>query len=195
MKIWITRHGQTNLNKQTLMQGLTDEPLNDVGIQQAREARKRIGDVKFDAVYSSPLDRAIVTAAIIGNVNRDDVITDPRIIEMDFGKFELCNYFRMGPAMSFYWIFPDKFRAPDTVETMDSMLRRSSEFLKELEQKDYNNVLVSAHGGIMRVLCGYLADRQNGIYGRGLPKNCEINVFESVQGKHRFLKSYVPTDK
>lgn len=42
MKIWITRHGQTALNKQKLMQGLTDEPLNETGIQQAKEARKRL---------------------------------------------------------------------------------------------------------------------------------------------------------
>ena len=45
MKIWITRHGQTALNKQKLMQGLTDEPLNETGIQQAKEARKKIGDI------------------------------------------------------------------------------------------------------------------------------------------------------
>ena len=49
MKIWITRHGQTALNKQKLMQGLTDEPLNETGIQQAKEARKKIGDIHFDA--------------------------------------------------------------------------------------------------------------------------------------------------
>lgn len=42
MKIWITRHGQTALNKQKLMQGLTDEPLNETGIQQAKKARKRL---------------------------------------------------------------------------------------------------------------------------------------------------------
>ena len=54
MKIWITRHGQTALNKQKLMQGLTDEPLNETGIQQAKEARKKIGDIHFDAVYASP---------------------------------------------------------------------------------------------------------------------------------------------
>ena len=66
MKIWITRHGQTKYNKMKLMQGRTDEPLNETGIAQAKAARERIGDVHFDAVYASPLDRAIVTGAIIG---------------------------------------------------------------------------------------------------------------------------------
>lgn len=65
MEIWITRHGCTNLNEKNLMQGRTDEPLNEIGIQQAREARKRIGNITFDAVYSSPLERALLTASIL----------------------------------------------------------------------------------------------------------------------------------
>ena len=47
MKIWITRHGQTKYNKMKLMQGRTDEPLNETGIAQAKAARERIGDVHF----------------------------------------------------------------------------------------------------------------------------------------------------
>ena len=89
MKIWITRHGQTRFNKQKLMQGLTDEPLNEMGIQQAINARETIKDIHFDAVYASPLDRAITTGAIIGGIDKKDVIIDARIIETDFGKYEL----------------------------------------------------------------------------------------------------------
>ena len=50
MKIWIARHGQTDLNRDKRMQGLTDCPLNEKGIMQARQSRKNIGDVYFDAV-------------------------------------------------------------------------------------------------------------------------------------------------
>ena len=65
MKIYLTRHGQTNLNKQELMQGRTDEPLNETGINQAKMARKNVENIHFDAVYSSPLIRAKKTASII----------------------------------------------------------------------------------------------------------------------------------
>lgn len=188
MKIWITRHGQTNLNLAHLMQGLTDEPLNETGIAQARKARKQIGDIRFDAVYTSPLDRAIVTGSIIGGVSRDQVITDPRIIEADFGKYEKRKYTRLGLFMSLYWALPEIFPAPPSVETIASLRKRSESFLKELEQKDYENVLVACHGGIMRALSGYLDDRKNGIWWRPKPHNCEIRVFESVDGKHKLLK-------
>lgn len=188
MKIWITRHGQTNLNKARLMQGLTDEPLNKTGIMQARKTRALIGDVRFDAVYASPLNRAIMTGSIIGGVNPSDVIIDPRIIEADFGKYEKRKYYLLGPAMTLYWALPEIFPAPPTVETIASLRKRSSDFLRELEQKDYKNVLVSCHGGIMRALTGYMMDKKNGIVWRPKPHNCEIRVFESIDGKHTFVE-------
>lgn len=188
MKIWITRHGQTNLNKAKLMQGLTDEPLNETGIAQARAARQAIGDVKFDAVYASPLDRAITTGAIIGGIDKKDVIVDPRIIETDFGKYEKSKYFLMGPFMTLYWALPEVFSAPKSVETIASMVARSSSFLKELEEKDYENVLIACHGGIIRALCGYLEEKKNGILWRPKPHNCEIRIYEYKDGAHRRLR-------
>lgn len=190
MKIWITRHGQTDLNKKRLMQGLTDAPLNERGIEQAKIARDTIGDLKFDAVFASPLQRAIQTAEIIGNVDRDQIIIDKRIIEVDFGKYEKKHFTRLGRSMMLYWLFPERYKTPETVESLTSMIQRSRDFLQEIEKNDYENVLVVCHGGIIRTLCGYLEDRPNGIKWRPQPQNCEIRVYESVDGKHRYIKSF-----
>ena len=190
MKIWITRHGQTNLNKAKLMQGLTDEPLNETGRMQAGRMREKIGDISFDAVYASPLCRAIETACIIGNTSRDQVITDPRIIEVDFGKYEGMPYLGMGARMTLYWMLPEIFPAPETVEPVSSMILRSSSFLKELETRDYENVLVVCHGGIIRALRGFLEDRKSGIRWRPKPINCEVLVYESAGGKHHPIADY-----
>lgn len=190
MKIWITRHGQTALNHAKLMQGRTDEPLNATGIHQAEEARKKIGNVHFDAVYASPLSRAIRTGAIIGGVPESDVIIDDRIIEVDFGRYEMKKYYLMGPAMTLYWLMPKVFPTPRTVEPVASMVERSSSFLRELEQMDYENVLVTCHGGIIRALCGYMEDEPSGIRWHPHPHNCEIRVYESDHGRHTFLKDY-----
>lgn len=194
MKIWITRHGQTNMNKARLMQGRSDSPLNGTGLRQAQEARQKIGDVHFDAVYASPLKRAIVTASIIGDVPQEEIRIDPRIIEANFGRYERHKYYLLGPGMTLFWMLPEVFPAPRTAESIASMVKRSSSFLRELEQRGeelgYENVLVACHGGIMRALCGYMEDRPNGIRWRPKPHNCEIRVYESRQGKHKFLKRY-----
>ncbi|SDZ90762.1 alpha-ribazole phosphatase [Lachnospiraceae bacterium NK3A20] len=190
MKIWITRHGQTELNRKMLMQGRSDSPLNETGIAQARAMRKKIGDVHFDAVYSSPLQRARKTATIIGDVDESDIIVDPRIIEVDFGRYEMHLYYLLGPAMTFYWLLPELLPAPKSVEPVASMVARSRSFLQELEQQSYENVLVACHGGIMRALCGYLDDKKNDIMWRPKPHNCEIRVFESIHGQHSYVEDY-----
>lgn len=190
MKIWLTRHGQTRFNKEKRMQGLTDEPLNEIGLAQAKEQRRRIGEIHFDAVYASPLDRAIVTGSIIGGVSKEAVIVDPRLIEVDFGKYELRPYTGMGLPMTAYWALPELFPAPKTVEDTGSIIQRSQSFLKELEQKGYENVLVAAHGGIMRGLNGYLLDRPNGLRWRPKMHNCEIRIYDSTDGKHVFEKAW-----
>ena len=188
MIIYLTRHGQTNLNKARLMQGLTDEPLNETGLAQARAMREKIGDVHFDAVYASPLNRAVMTGAIIGGVDPSEVITDPRIIEADFGVYEKKKYYLMGPAMTLYWTLPEIFPAPKSVETTASLRERSSSFLRELEEKNYGTVLIACHGGIMRALSGYLEDRKNGLAWRPKPHNCEVRVYEAKDGRHRTVE-------
>jgi alpha-ribazole phosphatase/probable phosphoglycerate mutase len=188
MKIYVTRHGQTDYNKKRMMQGRSDIPLNEVGIAQATARRKMLGNIKFDAVYSSPLIRAVKTAQIIGNVSEDEIIKDERIIEANFGKYELMNYYGTGIPMMLYWSFPEIFKAPEGVETIQEMIDRTSSFLKELEQKDYENVLVACHGGIIRPIRGYLENKKSGIIWRPRPKNCEIFVYECIDGKHRLVE-------
>lgn len=187
MQIWITRHGQTKYNKDKRMQGLTDEPLNEVGIQQAYQTKEKI-NVQFDAVYASPLKRAIQTASIISGYKEKDIQTDPRIIEVDFGKYELKKYYLLGLKMTAYWALPEVFPRPKSVESIDSMNQRSHSFLKELESKNYENVLIVCHGGIIRSLCGYLSDQKNGVLWRPKPHNCEIRVYRSEKGKHSFIQ-------
>lgn len=178
MNIYLTRHGQTDLNKKKLMQGRVDEPLNSTGIEQAKLAREKVKDISFDAVYSSPLDRAITTASIIGNIDKDKVIIDDRIIEADFGKYEKVSYFKMGPHMTLYWMWPEVIKAPKTAETIASMVERSRSFLDDLKKKDYENVLIVCHGGIIRALCGVLENAPHGIKWRPKPHNCEIRFYK-----------------
>lgn len=191
MKIWVARHGQTDLNHARQMQGRTDALLNKKGIAQAKKSRQNIGDVHFDAVYSSPLQRAKLTGAIIGDVDINDVIVDDRLLETDFGRYEKSKYYLMGLPMTAYWMFPKIFPAPPTVESIASMKKRAASFLQELEmhENEYENVLVACHGGIMRALCGYLDEAPDGLRWTRA-KNCEIRVYEYKDGHHTFLKSY-----
>jgi alpha-ribazole phosphatase/probable phosphoglycerate mutase len=187
MKIFIARHGQTDYNASKLMQGRSDIPLNATGIAQAGTVRDKLKDYKFDAVYSSPLIRAVKTAQIISGVNEDEIIKDDRIIEANFGKYEMRKYSACGIPFSLYWTLPEIFPAPKGVETTAQMIERTSSFLSELEKKDYENVLVVCHGGIIRAIRGYLEDAKRGYIWRPRPKNCEVRVYECKDGKHSLI--------
>lgn len=89
-----------------------------------------------------------------------------------------------------YWLLPELIKNPRGVESIASMVSRSHGFLRDIEKKDYENVLIVCHGGIIRVLCGYLEDRKTKIKWRPKPKNCEIRVYESNNGKHSYITSY-----
>ena len=63
--ICLARHGETDWNKLGILQGWTDVPINDLGRHQAHEMAQAYVHAGFDAVWSSPLIRALETAQIM----------------------------------------------------------------------------------------------------------------------------------
>ncbi len=59
--IYIVRHGQTDYNVKGKYAGRTDIPLNEKGIEQAHELHEILKEIKFDLVFSSPLQRTLKT--------------------------------------------------------------------------------------------------------------------------------------
>ena len=66
MYIYLTRHGETEWNVQRRTQGVQNIPLTDKGIRQAEELALRLANQSITYIYSSILERAYHTAAIIG---------------------------------------------------------------------------------------------------------------------------------
>lgn len=187
MKLWLIRHGQTDVNLEKRMQGRSDLPLNETGREQARRAAETVKGVSFDVVFASPLKRAVETASILSGFPEEKIIRDERLIETNFGKYEGRHYHYMGLPMTLYWALPEVFPAPRGVESIASMVKRSTSFIEMLEEQvksghgllsPESRVLVSCHGGIIRALRGCLENRPNGIIWRPKPKNCEFRVYD-----------------
>ncbi|MGL6007846.1 MAG: histidine phosphatase family protein [Culicoidibacterales bacterium] len=87
-KIILIRHGETDWNRQGLIQGQTDNPLNQLGFSQAKAAAPLFLNTRIDAMISSPMIRARQTAETLANeidFDASDILFDSRIIERDFG--------------------------------------------------------------------------------------------------------------
>ena len=67
MRLYLVRHGQTDMNKRNMFYGWTDADINETGIQQAEMLRQYFRQIPIDAIYSSDLRRAAHTAEIIAD--------------------------------------------------------------------------------------------------------------------------------
>jgi len=88
LKIYLARHGQDEDNAEGILNGHRDRSLTDLGIKQAQDIANKIkdADMKFDAIYSSPLKRTLQTANIIADTKGfKEVVPLEGLIERNFG--------------------------------------------------------------------------------------------------------------
>jgi len=182
MIVYLIRHGQTDYNKKTMLQGGTDIALNDYGRQLAREAAKRMKDVPFDLAITSPLWRAKETAQIILGDRAVPLTEDARIREISFGEYEGLSYnnecFTV-PDRSFLNFFeaPQEYKVPPKGESFASILERTGEFWQDIiDREEYREktILVSTHGcALNAILTNIRKASLKDFWGSGLVKNCE----------------------
>jgi alpha-ribazole phosphatase len=84
-RLLLVRHGRSAWNSLGRIQGQIDIELDDEGIRQAHRVAERVGQYSIGAIYSSPLQRARVTAELIGAKLSLPVTCDDRLMEYQFG--------------------------------------------------------------------------------------------------------------
>ncbi len=87
-KLVLIRHGETDWNLEGRYQGQSDIPLNANGMLQAKELAEMLRAQHFDAIYSSDLLRARLTAEILARTTGAPLHVDPRLREINQGQWE-----------------------------------------------------------------------------------------------------------
>jgi broad specificity phosphatase PhoE len=180
MKFYIIRHGETDWNKQGLVQGRIDKELNTTGIEQAEYVvGKFFIDKPIDFIASSPLKRATETLDIIvhnnnltGNIHLLDAFT-----ERDFGYFE-------GKHADIFLGCTD-YSKIDGYEQDHILTKRVIDGLVELTKLDVNNVLLVCHSHVMKmILLSQFSDKFDDLYRL---KNCAIIEMDYIDGEFKFV--------
>ena len=180
--IYLVRHGQTEKNRQNVLQGRSDVPLNETGaLQAAAVARQlRAAGIRFERVYTSPLRRAVQTAAMLAPEVKP--VTDGRLIEMDYGPYEGMDL--RAPAPEVLTFFRDLAHnpAPDGMEALSSVVARMGDFLEELRfSAPHGDVLVSTHAIAMKGALEYLTPGSDGAWWPRYLGNCAVYVTELTE--------------
>ena len=169
MTLYVVRHGEATLNVvNNVCGGRSDVPLTEKGCRQAEALASKLPHI--DRVICSPMIRARQTADILMREKSVPIEIDPRLREMDFGKFEGTERgtpefmkAKSEPACRF-----------SGGESGFQTAARVYSLLDELKgEKSGDSVLLVCHGAIMRIIETYFRDMPMEEYIHYSPENCK----------------------
>lgn len=148
MRLYLIRHGETEYNKTGLVQGHTEVPLNDTGIDQAARLGRRL-DAEFDIdhIYSSDLRRTAMTAAIVAAHTGVPITYDPLFRERDPGDLTDKTF---EEAMDFFTDLEYEPPNGESVPVFVDRVTRAFEHLLEREGTNGRHVALVTHGMFCR---------------------------------------------
>jgi broad specificity phosphatase PhoE len=159
-RIYLIRHGSTLLTAEDRFSGATDVPLSDTGRAQALRLAERLADDQVRAVYCSPLQRALETAAIIGRPHGLPPIPRDGLREIDHGHWEGLR--RSEVEVQFTQEYAaweeDPFTfAPQGGDSGLSVMARALPVIREVVQRHAGeNIVVVSHKATIRLIISSL---------------------------------------
>ena len=150
----LLRHGETADG--AIYRGRTDSLLTGQGrLQMEQTLNVYAQQNQWQAVCSSPLQRCLHVARDFADQQGISLMEDTRLQELDFGVWEgqtLEQVWRDYPQQSeLFWQHPDKYPPPGG-ESIQVLQQRLGQFLEELYQSEYQQLLLVTHGGVIRAL-------------------------------------------
>jgi len=151
----LARHGETEWNVEEVFRGRIDIELNETGIKQAELLAEYLSDLKIDAIYSSPLRRALKTAEMIASYHKLDVEIAPGLIDFNYGKWQgLAHQEVKDKYKGLYaeWISsPDRVKMP-AGESLHDVRDRAMGVVGKVIAKYEGIVVLVSHRVVNKVL-------------------------------------------
>jgi len=149
MKIYVIRHGQTELNKKGIINGHREDPLSPEGIEQAKMAMPSLPKT-IKHFYVSSLERTKQTAKILNSELNIPMTFHDELKEVNFGILNgtpfLDEYKEKHKMQTYDW-------RPFGGESFNDVKVRVLKILKEIKKENKDGeILIVAHGGIIRLM-------------------------------------------
>jgi broad specificity phosphatase PhoE len=159
-RIYLVRHGATELTAEDRFAGSTDVSLSEEGRGQVTALAERLRCDTLDAVYASPLGRTLETARIIAAPHGVEPLTEPSLREIDYGHWEGRTRDEVAseyPHEYEAWQEDPLTIAPAGGESGVQVLARALPVLRRIvQQHERRSVLVVSHKGTNRLLISSL---------------------------------------
>ena len=179
-EIILARHGETEWNVGEIFRGRIDIELNETGIKQAELLAEYLSDVEIDAIYSSPLKRALRTAEVIASHHKLEVEIAPGIIDLDFGQWQGLSLQEVTDKYSgLYaeWLSrPDRVKMP-AGESLNDVRERAIGVVDEVIAKYEGTIVLVSHRVVNKVLICALLGLDNSHFWNIRQDTCGITTF------------------
>lgn len=195
MEIYFVRHGQTIWNVEKRFQGLSDSPLTELGITQAKLLGEKLKNIKFDKFYSTSLKRAYDTANYIKGNREQKVEIFDDFVEISMGDMEGIkqeDFKKLYPEQVKNFFFnqleydPSSFGGESFLEVRERVIRGLNKFI-ELN-KNYERVLVVSHGATLKTLLHYISGKDiSTLSDEAIPKNTSYTIVKYENGKFEII--------
>ena len=153
MILYCLRHGETTHNAEGRIQGQSDRAvLSDLGRRQSDEAARALAGRPIEAIYSSPLRRALETALLIARPHGLEVRSDPRLMEINAGIFQdklRSEVNRLYPQEIAHWNGDDSDYIIPGGESRRQLARRGCEAFEAIRRARHREAVVVAHGRML----------------------------------------------
>lgn len=143
-KLFLVRHGETAWSKSGQHTGRSDIPLTPAGEALAEPLGRRLAEIPFDQVLSSPLQRARRTAELAGFTPT----LDADLMEWDYGDYEGRRTAEIRQTRPDWELFRDGCPGGESVAEMTARVDRVITRLQTLT----GTILLFAHGHFLRSL-------------------------------------------
>lgn len=175
MILYCVRHGESTYNVEGRLQGQSDEPrLSPLGQRHAQALAASLAQLPIEAIFASPLTRAMETAQPVADLLKLPIVADDRLKEINIGIFQGLLAAELSdrlPAESARWRSQDPdYRIPQGESRRDLMLRAAAAFeaIRAAQSQPATrggprHIVVVAHGGVLaaafKALLGVPAER------------------------------------
>jgi broad specificity phosphatase PhoE len=187
----LARHGETEWNVEEVFRGRIDIKLNETGVRQAKLLAQYLRDVNIDAVYSSPLRRALNTAEVIARYHKLEVKIAPGLIDFDFGKWQGLSLQKVKnkyKELYAQWLEnPHLIRMPDG-ESLDEVRKRALRVVDEVVAKHEGAVVLVSHRVVNKVLICALLGVDNSHFWNIRQDTCGTTTFVYENGRFILTK-------
>ena len=182
----LARHGETVWNVEKIYRGRRDVGLDKVGIKQAELLGKYLSNWELEAIYSSPLSRALDTANIVARYQKIGVHIAEGLIDFDYGEWQALpeqEAKRLYPTLHNDWHDnPHKVRMPGG-ESLEDVRKRAIEVVNDVVSKYQVGVLLVSHRVVNKVLiCSLLGLDNSHFWNINLDVG-GITIFNYLDGR------------